>query len=222
MIKNLANKVYFVIPGANRSGGIRVTVEMANGLIKKGYDVEIVCKLTSAFYKQKIKGFFQKVIFNYSITWLKYFKGNIVYYKNINNVSFVENSIVISVGFLSVRDVYNIKQNVIKLRYSHEIPNQYSEVWKLPMETISVSPLLKPLVEKLTPQKILDVVPNGIRTDEYFIEEYDRNGIGTIYDFAEMKSPEDIKLILKKINIKWPHILRYVYLRKFSKKVYLR
>ena len=46
--------VTFLLPGNNRSGGVRVTALMGNLLLERGYQVRIVHPETQVFYLGKL------------------------------------------------------------------------------------------------------------------------------------------------------------------------
>ena len=47
-------KITFVLPVRGTSGGVRVTVKMANLLLAEGYDVRIVWHCPSIFSKKRL------------------------------------------------------------------------------------------------------------------------------------------------------------------------
>lgn len=205
--------ITFVLPTNDRSGGVRVTVEMGNNLINLGHTVRIVYK-SSEF---KIKDSLNKLLTSTNTSWFNNFNGAIEKYVDLNNINFHSNEIVIAVGTFTIQDVYDIdRDDIIKLRYCHGFSEHLQEitekVWRLPMKTLSVSERLLPRLKEYNDKDILGVIPNGINTSEYFVEDKIRkNGIGTIYHRSPKKAPEDIIKILQSIKNKWPSLPQYVF-----------
>ena len=212
-------EIVFVIPGDNRSGGVRVTVYMANQLLALGHNVrlaipknQISLKLVKNFIKNElVKNFSKK-----RTGWIYMFKGKIEYFKNINEIYFGNNEIVIAVGTFAISYVYDIKKDVKKIRYNHGILTKMSEkennAWKIKMPTITVSKTIIPDLERLTRQKVLDVIPNGISTSEYYVlHDIIKNGIGSVYSEDPVKGPELLISILKKIKKRSPLIPIYLF-----------
>lgn len=210
--------VVFLAPGNNRSGGIRVTVCMANSLVKRGYRVRIlypdIRPFSLAWLKSKIKNFGRPPAKNSG--WLEEFQGETNSFNNINRASFSNREIVISVGTLTIGHLEALKAPVIKLRYNHGLLTDLSpediRLWSLPLPTITVSSTIIPDLERMSAKSVLAVVPNGIDLAEYHpIAGTTRDAIGTIYSSHPAKDPELIFKLLQAIHERWPSIPQVVF-----------
>jgi glycosyltransferase involved in cell wall biosynthesis len=95
-----------------------------------------------------------------------------------------------------------LPREIIKVRYCHAIfdhvPELTRQAWSVPMATLAVSESLAPELEKFSGKKVLAVVPNGINTDEYFLEDKPRDGLGLIFRRYPTKAPEEtLELVVK-------------------------
>ena len=117
--------------------------------------------------------------------WIRRIHGEKVPFCRLSEVSFEPGEIVVAVGSFTIKEVYELPDKVLKLRYCRGLPTDRSDlmdsVWRLPMPTITVCGPLNPVVKNLIGEDVLGVVPNGIRMDEYFTEDRRRDAIGGIY-----------------------------------------
>jgi glycosyltransferase involved in cell wall biosynthesis len=217
-------RITFVLPpGFNFSGGVRVTVEMANRLLAKGFAVRLVYRRTPLLsltnFKQILKLFIiviRLVFIEQKHNWLKDFKGEIEAYSNLNNLSFAEGEFVIAVGLMTVHDVSQLTKNVNKIRYCHGLQEQDPELmqqaWSPTMDTIAVSRQLIPSIQRLTQSSnVIEVIPNGIDLSHYYIENHVRNGIGTIFNRNRIKNPDFIVSLLTSVREKIPDARQYMF-----------
>lgn len=213
--------VTFVLPGDNRSGGVRVTVIMGNFLLDRGYRVRIVYPKSKLFsfanLKMQISSIKQCYFREYVIGWFHAFTGRIEAYRDINELDFQHGEIVIAVGTYMIPEICKLRTpNVIKVRYNHGFPAQMTEeyraAWSLPMPTITVSNILVPELERLSGEKIGAVIPNGIDTSQYFlISTVKRDSIGTIFSVHPNKAPQDIIRLMNRVGEVFPNINRLVF-----------
>jgi len=211
-------KVSFVLPSGGRAGGVRSTVILADGLLKRGYDVRLLCRSmpisSKAWLKQYAKNILHKICC-YHNDWVKDFQGAVESYIDINQIEFSKGEIVVAVGSMVVGDVYALNAEVVKLRhcrgFSSYNPELMKAAWGGDMPTISVSSTLVPQLEKYSGQKVLGVVPNGKELDLYYNEGRVRDGVGTIYYEHPNKCPADTLTVLKKVKEKWPQLRIYVF-----------
>lgn len=214
-------KVTFVLPGRNRSGGVRVTVAMANKLRELGYEVRIVYK-TAPFLSYKwirsiAKKNVRKVQHNLDRTdWLYQFNGPVQKFVNIKEVKFHPGEIVIAVGIYTVEDVRKLDDSIIKIRYNHGFSVGMDKLtrtaWGGKMPTIAVSSTLIPRLQELSQDRVLGVVPNGLNLNEYYADNITRRvGIGIMYSTHPNKCPQDIIRLMCRIRLNWPDIPQYYF-----------
>ncbi len=210
--------ITFALPGDYRSGGVRVTVIMANALIDKG----VVCRIACPRQKQGLNSLIKSIRNAVSgrkgkeAGWLHQFKGETEYYKQLDDLDFSEDEIVIAVGTYMVRDVRSMKKPVQRVRFNHGMPTapkpEHADAWKGSMPTITVSHTLIPKLEAESGEKVLAVVPNGINREEYYPrEDVTRDGIGAVYNPHQNKAPKDMLKLLQLAHEHFPHIPQYVF-----------
>lgn len=211
-------KVTFVIPGDNRSGGVRVTVIMGNLLLDRGHKVRIAV-LKKPF---SLKRLFQQFIFHLKRInesdrgWLHQFKGVVEKFRELDELNYASDEIVIAVGTYTVPIVQKMSKDVIKVRYHHGFPAKPTDLqkkaWEGRMLTITVASTHIPSLIESTQRSIWGVVPNGIDTSEYFPEPgLDRDGLGGVFSSHPNKAPEDIIAILQEASKIWPTVPQYIF-----------
>jgi glycosyltransferase involved in cell wall biosynthesis len=219
-------QITFVLPGRNRSGGTRVTVDMANALIQRGHRVRIAHRRSRGFQLRRLKRELQEMprrlerailhLGGWSNDdWVHTFKGPIDAYRRLDELRFCPGEAVIAVASFTVEDVRQLHQDVVKIRYCHgfqeDRPEWMREVWSGSMATIAVARTIVPRLEQYSGEKVVDVVPNGIHASEYYPEQRLRDGIGTIYGTHSAKAPEFTLDLLDHISKRWPGVPRYVF-----------
>lgn len=209
--------VTFVLPGDGRSGGVRVTVIMANLLRQRGYSVRIVHPIRRSGLHQFLSRIAALTHARRKTTgFLHEFRGPTERYRHLDDLSYAPGEIVIAVGTYSVPDVRALSKPVIKLRFNHGFPAKPDELqaqaWRGQMPTITVSNTLVPELERQSGEKVLSVVPNGIDTAAYFPEHgLSRDGIGAVFNGHPNKAPADMLALLKEAHRRWPTVPQYVF-----------
>jgi glycosyltransferase involved in cell wall biosynthesis len=209
--------VTFVLPGDGRSGGVRVTVLMANLLLGRGYRVRIACprkrpSLRSRLARLSALAQGRKK----NAGFLHEFKGTVDHFDALDDLDYVPDEIVIAVGTYSLPAVRALSKPVIKLRFNHGFPAkpdaQQDQAWRGSMPTITVSHTLVPRLEELSGEKVLAVVPNGIDTSIYFPEtDAVRTGIGAVLNHHPNKAPEDMMAVLTEAHRRWPEVPQHLF-----------
>jgi len=210
-------RITFVLPRRGASGGTRVTVEMANRLLHRGYDVRIACR---SLVQMSLRGLRQQLrMWRWQMSggahndWLRHYHGPLAWFHNLQEVGFEPGELVIAVGSFTIADVYALQGDICKLRYCHgfreDLPDFMRQVWTVSMPTIAVSPTLSARVEQYCGTPPLELIPNGLSMEEYFDEHRTRDGIGIIYSSNYKKNPEFIFKLLHACAERLPHIPLY-------------
>jgi len=205
-------RITFVLPSINRSGGSRVTVEMGNHLIDRGYNVRIAAGNPEETVAQKVrtplKTLYLRAKGRDFHHWGENFKGEIRRYSKLSSLSFHRGEIVIAVGTHAIDDVAQLNADVVKVRFCHgfaaDKPDLTSRVWGGEMPTLAVSQTLIPILEKLG-APVMSVVPNGVNTDQYYDEGWTRAGIGFMHATHYNKAPEYAERLVKEFKRSRPH-----------------
>lgn len=211
--------VSFVLPGRGRSGGVRVTVEMASRLRGRGFDVRILHRRSptrgTARWRRIVADVATVLAHRESADWLAEFDGSAESFARLEDVSFREGEIVIAVGSLVVNECYHLMAPVFKVRYCHGIPDDDEQLlhtaWRLPMTTITVASTLVEPLRRLTGEQHIPVIPNGINTSQYYPTRGERNAVGAVYHDATAKCPEYIRETMRRLAAEAPHLPRVAF-----------
>ena len=212
------SNITFVLPGDYRSGGVRVTVIMANLLLERGHRVRIACPKKSIFTPKAMWNLLKGALFraNRNAGWLHQFKGEVESYLDLDELNYESDEVVIAVGTYMVGAVRAMNKPVVKVRFNHGFPARpnadQEAAWRGWMPTITVSSTLIPRLQEQTEGSVWGVVPNGIDTSEYFPDErFPRDGIGALYNPHPNKTPEDLRAVLKECHVRWPDRVQRVF-----------
>ena len=209
----------FVLPKMIRSGGPRVTVELANSLISRGYNIRLAAGKVSLSIRTLFQAMYCHLTGKAYCHWGKYYNGKIQYYRQLEDLGFLKGEIVISVGTRAIERLKKLDAEIKKVRYCHGFDTSDFEltrkVWSGTMATISVSNTLVPKLQEYSGEEVMAVIPNGVRKEQYFIEERNRDGIGMVYEEHPNKSPEDAKKLYFIIRERWPDLPVYVFSTSF-------
>ena len=189
--------VTFLLPGRGRSGGIRVTVEMANRLLRRGHNVRIAWReippWTSSGLRKTLRTSIARLAGHRHMDWVDDFQGVASPFIDLNDLGFEANEIVIAAGSMTVSDLRGLRRDVIKVRYCHGFSENQPELtrraWNPKMHTIAVSRTLLPRLGELCGMTDVRVVPNGVDTAEYYPESQVRDGVGAIFQPPLFESP---------------------------------
>lgn len=209
--------ITFVLPGDHRSGGVRVTVLMANLLLERKHDVRIVCPERQMLSKDGLKQIVRRALGrNRNGGWLHQFRGRLENYGKLDDLDYKEDEVVIAVGTYMVAEVRAMKKPVMKVRFNHGFPARpdaaQEAAWHGRMPTITVSHTLVPRLQAQTDGSVWGVVPNGIDPNEYYLDPaIPRDGIGALYNPHPNKAPENMLAVLRDCRKRWPDVPQRVF-----------
>lgn len=207
----------FVLPGDHRSGGVRVTVIMANLLLERGHTVRIACPRKPVLSQEGLKRIVRRALNrNHNDGWLHQFRGPIELYGKLDDLSYQPDEVVIAVGTYMVAAVRGMTKPVMKVRFNHGFPARpdaaQEAAWHGRMPTITVSHTLVPRLQAQTEGSVWGVVPNGIDPNEYFLDpSIPRDGIGALYNPHPNKAPENLLAVLQECRKRWPDFPQRVF-----------
>ena len=219
MVCNGAMDITFVLPGEARCGGVRVTVCMANQLLRRGHRVRIAILRPNLLdrARQHMRLMWLRRYSQDVAGWVHGFRGTLERFRELDDLAFNSGEIVVAVGIFTIRHVYNLKQDVLKVRYNHGdmldiMTDSELEAWKLPMPTITVSSTITPDLERISGQKVLAVVPNGVDSEEYWpIATMKRDGIGSIFSSSLAKAPDLLMRVFRRLRDEFPDVPRFAF-----------
>lgn len=213
-----SHSITFALPGDGRSGGVRVTVIMANLLLARGHRVRIACPRKRGSLRSRLSRLTTLLRGRrQNLGFLHEFKGKAEYYDHPDELAYAPGEIVIGVGTYSLPDLRALTKPVVKLRFNHGFPAKpdalQEQAWRGSMPTITVSCTLVPKLEELSGEKVLAVVPNGIDTALYHPEggTGERTGLGAVFNSHPNKAPEDMLAVLAEAHRRWPAIPQHLF-----------
>src|SRR5579862_612747 len=117
-------KITFVLPGRNRTGGVRATVDMANAMRDRGHAVRIASRRPETLtWKQRLKGIVRergkKGRPATNGDWVQNLRGLAEDFDRLETLDFTPGEIVIAVGTFTIDEVRELKADVVKVRYCH-------------------------------------------------------------------------------------------------------
>ena len=199
-------KIVFVLPTVHRTGGVRATIIVGNRLLARGHRVRIVYRRDRITLKGLYHRVFFPVLFPKSHEWLHTFDGESSNFLDISECYFDEDEIIIGAGMWASSQLCKLEGSPnIKLQYLHGEhivdTNETIKVLKSGLPKIAVASFLSPLAESVG-SRILEVVPNGVDTTEYFesVGSYQKDGLGAIYASHIAKDPETLLAVYKRLS----------------------
>lgn len=205
--------ITFVLHSLNRSGGSRVTVEMANRLIRRGYLVRIAVHdrraQSLASVKEPLRKLYLGVRGRDYHDWGQAFLGRPQRFSLLDDLNYAPGEIVIAVGTNAIDHVQRLSRDVTKLRFCHgfaeDRPETTRRVWSGPIPTLSVASTLVPRLRELG-APVVGVVHNGIDMEEYYDEHAERAWVGFMYSTHYNKAPEHAQKLVETLRQRWPAI----------------
>lgn len=201
--------ISYILSGRGRAGGIRVTVDSATEMLRRGHTVRILYHKPRFEFGKWVRQTVRRVRRPWRYDWippqLRYggrhdwldkFSGPVESFDNLNECEFKNGEILIGVGIYGCAALDDLKtQDVVPLQYFHGM-SFGSETLRMKacqadLPKIVVSSSLVKAVEERGGQAPFAVVPNGIYLQEYFpsISQDYRDGIGGMYSSADKNDP---------------------------------
>jgi hypothetical protein len=198
----------FVLPGRNRSGGVRVTVEIANRLEDAGYKTRIaVQRDQKPLVKRMLSRLDDVVGALRGLTpddWLNQYTGTVAEFDALTDLPVEDDEVMIAVGSLTAPWVNSLSAPRRRVRFCHGFHHfkteQMTAAWGRPMPTLTVSRTLIPGLRKYSGDSPIWHVPNGISAGDYHYVDVPRRAVGTIWSSNPAKSPDDIRGVMLRLQ----------------------
>lgn len=202
--------ISFILPNGEKSGCVRSTVRLANGLIERGHEVRLLIykdKFSTKKLRPIIRNAWFKLCYPDAIDLPRQFKGRIITFQDINQCNFNKDEIVVATGTWSCKEANKLYVNGIKKIHNirGQIPWERElmrEAWSEDVPKVAVATYLKQIVREICGREVSAVIPNGIDTSEYYpsVQESQRDGIGTIFHLSRHKDPKTVLAVLRKLR----------------------
>ena len=203
-------KITFVLPGGGRSGGVKCTVKVANGLLRKGHRVRLLVNKGGRSPRTQLRNLWLRARYTCSNDWLHLFKGPVERFSDIRKCTFENKEIVVASGWWAAAEVRRVNQNgIIKVHHVRGMlkdADQMRAAWGENVPKIVIASFLQDAIEQICNQKVYAIIPNGIDTAEFYpsVPESQRNGVGTIYGQSYQKDPETVLKVLENLRASRP------------------
>ena len=205
-------KISFILPGSGRSGGIKSTVKVANGLLQKGHRVRILVNKGGISPRARLRKLYLKARYTYGNDWLDLFKGSLERFTDIERCFFENKEIVVASGWWAGAEMRRVNHNgIIKVHHVRSMlkdADQMRAAWGENVPKIVIASYLEEVIKRICGQKVYAVIPNGIDAEEFYptVPESQRNGAGTIYGKSYHKDPETVLGVLGRLQTSCPEI----------------
>ncbi|MDX2132723.1 MAG: glycosyltransferase family 4 protein [Planctomycetota bacterium] len=207
----------FVLPGRNRSGGVRVTVDLGNHLLRRGHRVRLAVGRSGG-----IRAWGRQIVRRLQAgprakdDWVENFAGPVAPFRDLNALAFEPGEVVVAVGSYVVPAVRDLTHDVVRVRFNHGLqrhdPARMNRAWLGEMPTFSVARTSADILMREFGVPHVWIVPNGIDTDAYFeTSDVVRDGVGTIFSSNPAKCPDDIVRVMDRIARDLPGVRRYIF-----------
>lgn len=203
-------KITFILPGGGRSGGIKSTVKVANGLLQRGHKVRLLVNKTGRSLRMRLRELWLKARYTYDNDWLDLFKGSLERFADIERCTFDNKEIVVASGWWAGAEIRRLNRNgIVKVHHIRGMlkdADQMRAAWGENVPKIVVASYLEEVIKQVCDQKVYAIISDGIDTTEFYpsVPESQRNGVGTIYGQGYHKDPETVLKVLENLRTSRP------------------
>jgi glycosyltransferase involved in cell wall biosynthesis len=203
-------KIAFILPGNGRSGGIKCTVKVANGLLRRGHDVRILVRKIPKDPRSLLRKLWLMTRYKNGSDWLDLFKGTVHKFDNIEKCDFESNEIVVASGWWAATQLRRLSNNgIIKVHHVRAVmkdADQMKSAWSENVPKIVVASYLEDVIKQTCGQNIYEVIPDGIDESEFYpsMPEQKRDGVGTIFGWGYHKDPKTVIGVLNRLRTNRP------------------
>lgn len=205
-----AMKVAVVIPELNRSGGVRMAVEMCMRLVAAGVPSRlVVVNRYRASVKTAIKNCYMQVRYGAGAKhWAADTALEVAATSKPSAAFFSSDDIVLSVGSISYERLRSLRGVLNIARWCHGInPHRMADMncmWSDRIPTAAITENLALYLANLTGQRI-PVVANGISLADYFADPcVARDSIGLMYGEHPAKDPNSCRKYVESLRLQLP------------------
>lgn len=206
-------RIVFILPGGGRSGGVRCTTVVANGLLDRGHSVRVLCRKFSPTVRNMVKSLRDRVIYGNTANWLHLFNGGIDTFEDLSRCKFDHEEIIVGVGMWASAELQVLSNcSNVKVQYLHGATPWDTSIMDnaicLPFQKIVVASYLEAYVKENGNGTVLAVAKNGIDLGEYFpcLHEKERDGVGVIYSSHPAKDPETVLGAIDRLAQRRPNL----------------
>lgn len=210
-------KITFVVPHGGRSGGVRSTVKVANGLLRRGHKVRLLAIKSKRNLRTKLRHLWWSTYYSNHSDWVGLFDGKVERAADIEQCAFEGNEIVVASGWLAAIEVRQVKHpGIIKVhivRSRLQDPDDMRKSWGEDVPKLAISSFVAESINEACHQEVTAVIPNAIDLTEYYpcLTEEMRNGIGSIFGRSWHKDPEFILAVLTRLRERRPQVPQRVF-----------
>ena len=205
-------KITFILPGGGRSGGVKCTVKVANGLLQRGHKVRLLVNRGGRNARDQLRNLWLKARYTCSNDWLHLFKGSVERFSDIRKCSFENEEVVVASGWWAATEMRRLSQNgIIKVHHVRSMlkdADQMRAAWGENVPKIVVASYLQEVIEQVCGQNVCAIIPDGMDAEEFYpsVPESQRNGVGTIFGPSYHKDPATVVSVLERLHTSCPEV----------------
>lgn len=195
------------MPGRGFSGGIRVTIRMAEELNLMGHNVSVLYKESPQPVRSALSRLYKKFYLKAPGDWIAQTEIQSIPFKKLSAKLVGKRDFIIAAGPDHVEGIQKLPNKCgQKVFYAHGLTmrNSYlrEKAWNAMIPKIAVSSYVRQEMLKAGVQNIVGVVSNGIDRTEYYPENStsDRMAVGTVYGSVRAKDPDTILSVFSKLH----------------------
>ena len=189
--------ITFLVPFKGIAGGLRVVTCYGNALIRRGHRVTVVYPKRDLAFRERLRRNIRRVILNEK-DHLDTFRGSLLEVPVIDRKHVPDGDCIIATAFQTAQLAAELPDRCGRKFY---LIQGYEKVFAregddvdatlgLPLKKIVISSWLKALVEKISGETDIPVVPNG---RDFFLSTFDGEGI---------RRPLDVGLLYSSVPLK--------------------
>ncbi len=189
--------ITFLVPFKGIAGGLRVVTCYGNALIRRGHRVTIVYPKRNLAFRQSLRRNLRRFIFREK-DHLDAFRGTLLEVPEMTPAYVPESDCIIATAFQTARIAAEIPEHCGRKFY---LIQGYEKVFakdgddvdatfRLPFKKIVISSWLKTLVEAISGETDIPVIPNG---RDFFLSTFDGEGLTRHWDVGLLYSSVPLK-----------------------------
>ncbi len=189
--------ITFLVPFKGIAGGLRVVTCYGNALIRRGHRVTVVYPKREFAFRERLRREVKRA-FHHEKDHLDYFCGKLLEVPEISAAHIPDGDVVIATSFQTAEWAAPLPGRCGAKSY---LIQGYEKMWakesedvdatfRLPFRKIVISRWLKDLVEEISGERGIPVIPNG---RDFFLSCFDGEGITRKFDVGLLYSPVPLK-----------------------------
>ncbi len=207
-------KIALVLPGGT-GGGARSVTRIAEGLLARGHDVQVLCGAPPWRIREKARQLYLAIRYGQTGSWLRTFRGRARHYPYGRVTAKVvgSNDVVVGVGVDCALWIADLPAACGIKVYNNRgaepwIRERMERAWSLGMPCIVNGAHLVAAMRQSGCTAPIHIAHNGLDRSQYYpvLPEDQRSGVGTVYHGGHVKDPGLILEVLHRLRRQRPDL----------------